>query len=393
MSSEKQKRKMLLGLFPEKERSPPCPHVHDECGGCMFQEWEYGTQLSAKKELLEGIYGMPIPITGCQDEFAYRNRMDYTVAFGKMGLRKRGKFDWVVDVADCLLLPDRAREAFKTMKRILFEEDVRHYNYLRHEGFLRYAVLRASRATDELMIIFTTTTPTSLEEHGQFQSIIQRIADETGAESVHWTVNDSKSEQSIGERYWLTGREYILDEIASRQFRVYPETFFQANTLLAEALFLKAAGYVRGTALDLYCGPGTISIIAEHVAEKLVGVDNVKENIEAAKENAILNGVPKEKCVFLHEDAAIYLEETDMRFDTVICDPARPGLGKRACNALLAKRPGRIIYISCNPTTHKQDIDALSEEYALEVLEAYDLFPQTPHVEVFSVLEAKNGTA
>ena len=74
-------------------------------------------------------------------------------------------------------------------------------------------------------------------------------------------------------------------------------------------------------------------------------------------------------------------------FGGVILDPPRKGLGPEIVKSLLASAPGRVIYLSCNPTTLARDLKALSPAYALRTIRGYDFFPHTPHIEALAVLE------
>ncbi len=387
--SEKEKRKKLLSLLPEKNQEPACPHVKEGCGGCMLQEWSYDSQIEAKKKLLHEIYGAEIPIVKCPDALGYRNRMDFVCTQGKIGLRQRGRFNQIVDIKDCFLIPENAREVYKKSKEIIERADWEYYDLVKHTGFIRYLVIRTSRTRKETMLVITTVSPKNEEEHTRFQAIFKSLLDETGVKSVHWRVNDGKGDVSVGEPYRFYGQEFIMDDIADKQFMIYPETFFQANTLMVEDMFLKVKSFAKGRVLDLYCGVGCIALLVHdsEAVSDVTGVEVVEQSIVAAKENARMNRTPEEKCQFFTSDVSAYLgDKIGERFDTVICDPARPGLGEKVCASLVEMCPEQIIYISCNPLSHKEDLARLSEDYEVTLLEAHDLFPQTPHIEILSVL-------
>jgi tRNA (uracil-5-)-methyltransferase len=371
-------------LEKEPVREPPCRHFKEGCGGCLMQQHAYGSQLKAKAQYLAQVYGVAVPVHAAKEELGYRNRMDFVTAFGKNGLRKRGKYAHVVDIKDCLLLPEKERELHRRVRQMTADHGLKDYNYIRHDGFLRYTVIRTSRHTGETMIIFTTAKPDDEEGFKEFLALVHR---ETGVRSVWWTRSDGKADQSVAELFWHAGDDHIIDEIAGKRFMIRPGTFFQANTVMAGELFMRAAGFVEGNTLDLYCGVGVISIIVSGNASRVVGVEINEQSVATAKENAKLNGA---RCEFVAADAASWLSQSPERFDTVICDPARAGLGKDACRLLLSQEPKRIIYISCNPLTHKDDLAILQEKYEVKLLEGYDLFPQTPHIEMLSVLELKS---
>ena len=120
----------------------------------------------------------------------------------------------------------------------------------------------------------------------------------------------------------------------------------------------------------------------------MVGVEMNARSIGLANENMRRNEITIDKCEFVCADAAAYLASSvgTRHFNTIICDPNRPGLGPTGCALLIAYAPERIVYISCNPLSHIEDLARLCTAYDIIELEGYDLFPQTPHIEVLSVL-------
>ncbi|HIH24398.1 TPA: class I SAM-dependent RNA methyltransferase [Candidatus Woesearchaeota archaeon] len=391
---EKERKEAFLSLLKSSPTvQPPCPHVTDGCGGCLLQQYPYEDQARAKELYLESVYKRPMRLHAATDPLGYRSRMDYVCAFGKMGLRKRGRYAQVIDVKDCLLLPDFARAAYREAREFLLASGLTPYNYIRHEGFLRYLVVRASHATRQVMLIATTVLPKTPDDEHRVHDVLEGLLTLTqkhGVVSVHWTISDAMTDLSVGEEYWHCGEEGIIDEIAESRFLITPQTFFQGNTLMASVLFDRSMRFVRGDVLDLYCGVGVLAILAaqEDDVGSVVGVEMNARSISMANDNMRRNGVTADKCAFVCADAAAYLasEVGKRHFNTIICDPNRPGLGPTGCALLIAYAPERIIYISCNPLSHIEDLARLCTAYDIIELEGYDLFPQTPHIEVLSVL-------
>jgi len=391
---EKDRKNAFLTLLEAKQKvTPACQHVAVGCGGCLLQEYGYEDQLAAKASYLKSVYGHDVKVIAARDPLGYRNRMDFVVAFGMMGLRRRARFAQVVDVTQCMLLPARAREIAKIAHDFLLASDLVPYNFVRHEGFLRYCVVRSSVATGQTMIIITTKPAADDTQAQHVKDILIALHDLTKATSLHWTLNDKLGDMSVGEPFWHLGEACIIDEIAENRFFITPSTFFQGNPVMAGELFDRAMRFVKGDTLDLCCGVGVLSILAaqEEDAGAVVGVEINPASIAAAKENMFLNEVTIDKCEFVCDDMLAFLKKNTRPFHTVICDPARPGLGKETCDALLCLSPERIIYVSCNPVSHNDDIKMLSEKYDVKEMEGYDLFPQTPHIEILSVLELRKN--
>ena len=145
------------------------------------------------------------------------------------------------------------------------------------------------------------------------------------------------------------------------------------------------------TVFDLYCGIGTISLFMSKYAKKVYGVEIVKEAVDMARENAILNNVGNAE--FYAGDVEFILDELinkkNIVADVIMFDPPRKGLDKNSINNILKIKPRKIVYISCNPATLVRDLRFFEEEYIIEKIVPVDMFPWTSHVECVSVLQLK----
>jgi predicted RNA methylase len=144
---------------------------------------------------------------------------------------------------------------------------------------------------------------------------------------------------------------------------------------------------------DLYSGTGTIAQILAPLAEHVTGVEIIPEAVEAARENAKLNGLSN--CEFLCGDVLKVVGELQRKPDIIVLDPPREGVNPKALPKILAFQVPRIVYISCKATSLKRDLISFRlAGYRLLRLQAVDLFPGTPHVETVCLLsklsEAKN---
>ncbi len=379
-----------------------CPNVALGCGGCLLQEYSYKHQLEAKAKLLDLVYAHEVKVHAAKNPFYYRSRMDYVYSFEKIGLRKSGKYTQVVDITQCSLLPEHTQKVYLIAHDLLKNSGLESYNYLCHKGFVSYLVVRSSIATKEVMINIITKEPRDDSEEQILKSLLEKIYTESGATSVWWSINYTMSDLSTGDPHMHFGKDHILDNIAGIVCKIKPQTFFQGNVETAGVLFSDAMKHVHGNVLDLCCGVGVLSMLAARRQDvhSVVGVDINEYSIECAKENIALNnfsvGTNRASCEFICQDMFEYLESIKdspgehNKFDTIICDPARAGLDKNVCKLLNALTPKKIVYISCNPHSHKEDMDILKRRYDCTLLEAYDLFPQTPHVEILSVFTRKD---
>ena len=185
----------------------------------------------------------------------------------------------------------------------------------------------------------------------------------------------------------LWGPGYIEDELCGLRFRLSPRSFYQVNRDQAERLYEKAIALAgldeTKTALDLYCGTGTITLCMARHAGSVIGVEIIEAAIRDAEENARRNGV--ENARFFCADAgeaAKRLAAEGTKPDVIVVDPPRKGVSLDVIEAMVTMNPERIVYVSCDPATLARDVKLLEERgYRATHAEAVDLFPRCAHVE------------
>ncbi len=193
-------------------------------------------------------------------------------------------------------------------------------------------------------------------------------------------------------KYLIWGRDFIQETIADTVFYVGPMSFFQVNvpmlTTLLDDMERSITLTGKETVADLYCGVGTFGAVLAPKVSKVIGVESSKENIllltDVIRENQIDNFMIKEgtcekwiKHIFKN------------KVDVLVVDPPRGGFSDYMLGNIARGRVRTIVYISCNPSTLIRDLRGLKDTYNLRTVQAYDFFPQTPHVEMLAVLERK----
>jgi len=380
----------------------PCAH-YPACGGCRFQDLEYGAQLAQKEsqvrdafERIAGIADTPLePIVPCEPEiFHYRNKLEYsftqTPSGPALGFHKAGRWDEVLDIERCWLTTEVGngiREAVRAWAR---EEGLEAYSQADGTGYLRHLVVREGRNTGQTLVQLVTA-PGERFETGYFVDVLRRFPE---VRSVHWSVNETPAEVTNLPTRLLWGEEWIEEEVRGLRFRVRPNAFLQTNTAMAERLYglaAEAAQLTGGeTVWDLYCGIGTIGLSLAPRALTVWGIEVSEESVACALENAELNGITN-AAFFAGNVGEVVRELLDRSGppDVVIVDPPRAGLAGKALRRLGEIGAPRIVYVSCNPTTLAGDVKSLRGEYGYELLRAtpVDMFPHTPHVECVALLE------
>jgi 23S rRNA (uracil-5-)-methyltransferase RumA len=365
-------------------QTPVCEHF-SVCGGCRFQHIVYADQLYLKEAYLQSLFAQDIAVQSAPDAFAYRNRMDFVYAFGELGLRKRGDYTQVVGINRCHLMPDFAHDLFTRVKELLKTYRVASYDFLAHTGFLRYVTFRYAPSTKESMIIFTSTSP-SPEQEQVLQSVIGALKEEVT--SIYWFLNDTITDVSIpltaAHKHY--GKESITEHIGQISLRYGPQSFFQVNVAVANRMFEEIARHVSGNTIDVCCGVGAIALFVADKASTCMGIEEVSQAVQFAQENAKHN---KKKTLFFCADMKAFAEYAPLDIDTLILDPPRAGIGKKVALRIRAAQPQKIIYMSCNPKTQKEDIAHFLADYEQVFFQGYDMFPQTNHVETLLVLKRK----
>ncbi|MBI4432376.1 MAG: class I SAM-dependent RNA methyltransferase [Candidatus Omnitrophica bacterium] len=163
-------------------------------------------------------------------------------------------------------------------------------------------------------------------------------------------------------------------------------SFFQINTPLFEKALLDMAGHLEPSSklVDFYSGVGAIGISLKKHVESAILVESHAEAAAYAKANIKRHHLKNYEAILSETETITRLITSD---STVIFDPPRAGLHSRVLRKILAEKPIRILYLSCDIATHARDIKALSGAYKLKDLKLYNFFPRTPHIESLAVLE------
>ncbi len=398
------------------EQDSPCPHF-GVCGGCTYLPFPYEEELKIKenqvKRLLDGVLCRQGAyefqgIKASPAVFEYRNKMEFT--FGDevkdgplaVGMHRRGSFYDIVSVSDCRIVAEDYRRIL-TGTRDFFQDKidggmpVHFYHRLRHTGYLRHLLVRKASGTGEILLSLVTTTQSrGFEERkllDEYRQMLLSLPLEGTIVGILHTKNDSLADVvQSDETEILYGQDFFYEKLLGSTFKVSAFSFFQTNTPGAEVLYRTARDYieqyVRGEdklVFDLYSGTGTIAQLMAAVAKKVIGVEIVGEAVEAAKENAKLNGL--HNCEFIAGDVLKALDEIEEKPDVIILDPPRDGVHPKALAKIIRYGVEHILYISCKPTSLARDLELFLESgYAVEKAVVIDQFPWTTGIETVALL-------
>lgn len=388
---------------------PRCEHF-GTCGGCRWQHLPYQFQIEAKqrqvKDALDRIakieYPGIMPILGSKTIYGYRNKMEYTfsnrcwLTFEQMrsgeefpdrdaaGFHIPGAFDKVLDIKQCHLQDDLGNRIRLFVKKYCKENNLPFYDLRAQHGFMRTLMIRIA-STGEVMVVAVTGS----DDVAAIESMLNAInAEFPEITSLHYVinlkVNDSIADQNV---IHFSGKPYIEEEMEGLKFRVGPKSFYQTNSLQAYELYKVVRDFaeLKGNELvyDLYTGTGTIANFVSSHANHVIGIEYVKEAIDDAIINSEANGITNTE--FFAGDMKDVLTDEFIaghgQPDVMIVDPPRAGMHQDVVDVILRARPGRIVYVSCNPATQARDLQLLDAAYKVEAVQPVDMFPHTHHVE------------
>ncbi|HOW27405.1 MAG TPA: 23S rRNA (uracil(1939)-C(5))-methyltransferase RlmD [Elusimicrobiota bacterium] len=378
-----------------------CRHF-GACGGCLSQDVPYDIQLRQKEDgfrtLMDGLpLGAIHPILPSPDVFFYRNKMDFAFGWEKgqlcLGLRRRNRFNWIVDLEECLLLSPETGLLLNGVRRWAHRSGLTPYHLKAHQGLLRYLSVREGKNTGQRMVhLITTSEP--MDEAG-FVDAVQSSG--FPASTILHSVYDGLSDTAAATAQTpLTGEGAIEERIGPCRLRVPPGSFLQTNTHGAETLYgvaRDALGPSVKTLVDLFCGAGSIGLFCAERCERILGYEIDPVSVDCARSNARLNNATQADYVLLDagtlKDQPGIVEVVEATGTAVVADPPRPGLG-RPLRQFLSEHPAeRLIYVSCNPVSLKDDLLELTKSYSIDWIRPVDMFPHTPHLETVTLLRKK----
>ncbi len=238
------------------------------------------------------------------------------------------------------------------------------------------------------------TTGESAPDLGEWVDRLLKLPLEGKVAGILHTRNDSVADVVKDEgTEVLYGQDYFYEELLGLRFKITPFSFFQTNSLGAEVLYEIVREYIGDTKdkviFDLYSGTGTIAQILAPVAEKVVGVEIVEEAVNAARENARLNGLSN--CTFWAGDVLKVIDELREMPDLIVLDPPRDGVNPKALERITNFGVERMVYIACKPSSLARDLEMLQGRgYRVEKMAGVDLFPGTYHTECVVGMQRKH---
>lgn len=401
---------------PSKNRkNADCNHF-GTCGGCKWQHIQYPTQLQFKQQIvsdaLSKFAGLDTslvaePILGCETDYFYRNKLEYSFSNKKwltqeqiesgeeinrnaLGFHVPRFFDKVIDIEKCWLQSEPSNAIRLFFKEYALSSNLGFYDLKEKTGFFRNLMVRTS-ADGQCMVVLIVGQNKPKAIHACLETAVKQFPT---VNSWYYMLNEKRNDSLFDlEPVHFKGETFIVESLGNYRYKVGPKSFFQTNPLQAKRLYDLTAEFAglggNETVYDLYCGVGSIGIYLSEKAQKVIGIEEIADAIENAKENAALNQI--NNCEFWCGDVrkiwTAEFVELHGAADVIVVDPPRAGMHPDVIETLIKTHAPKIVYVSCNPSTQARDIAVLSTHYKLVRSKAVDMFPQTKHIENVVLLE------
>ena len=345
----------------------PCPYF-GACGGCQLQHASYAHQLELKRQVVEEAWaraGQRLPpdtaVLGMDDPWRYRIRGEFEAVAGAGGWRfgfHRLRSHSVLPIDSCVI----------------------------HDARIESALPAFAQAANELQLTGLQNLLLTAEPTGS--GLLWRLR--FHGREPRWPRDDFA--HRVAE---LLPGSTLLDEAMTLEFwnmtfRVRSDTFLQTNYKQMLVLYQVALDMLQTKSeeriLDLYAGIGTISVAVARSGAAVTAIEENPHAVQLGRLNARINSARVE---YLPGKVETVLRAIRLgQHQAVILDPPRAGCEPAALAELIRLGPDRLVYVSCEPSTHARDLVGLVRGgYRVRRAAIVDMFPQTYHIESVALLE------
>ena len=341
------------------------------CGGCLYAHIAYPRQLEIKAAVIAdafariGRLALPIAVpVAPSPEDGYRMRARLHVRGHRIGFYREGTHevcDAAADADSCCRRPATLLDRLAASLHRSGLDSVREIE------------LAENVDASDRVVQLDTAQPIELR-------VLERIGSTEGLTGL---VSQSGTHGSAH----VTDR-VTIGSAGTVSLRRHVRAFFQGNRYLLADLVSHVVEQVpeRSDVLDLYAGAGLFALSA--AAARMATVTAVEGDRSAAAD-LIENAVRSEGAVTaVHQAVEGFTATCRLRAGCVIVDPPRTGMSREALDGVVRLRPSRLVYVSCDVATLARDARRLVDAgYGMVRSDAFDLFPNTPHVETVVVFE------
>jgi 23S rRNA (uracil747-C5)-methyltransferase len=369
---------------------PRCHHYDaHRCRSCTLLGTPRGQQLSEKEAHARSLVGAPVwlpSVAGADVGFRNKAKMAVggTVEAPTLGILDRDLVG--VDLRDCGLHSDGLRAALDRIASWSRGAGLTPYDVGARRGELKHVLLTESPDGDLLLRLVLRSTALEARIRSRLPALVEAVPSLRVV-----TINVQPEHKAVleGEREIVLTSESTLPMRLDTgvTLRLGPQSFFQTNTAVAEALYDQARAWVDAlpgvrTIWDLYCGVGGFALHLAAPDRHLLGVEVSPDAIEAATATAAELGVAAR---FVAADATAYALACPDVPELVVVNPPRRGIGGELAGWLEDSGVRHVVYSSCNAESLARDLAMMPSLRPVEA-RVLDMFPHTTHYEVIALL-------
>ncbi|MCD8480570.1 MAG: 23S rRNA (uracil(1939)-C(5))-methyltransferase RlmD [Candidatus Cloacimonetes bacterium] len=363
------------------------------CGGCDWLMVDYPTQIAYKDSLVQELFKQYLPATEIYPTLAsdkpyhYRNKVFMPVGEDHYGIYARYSHDIVPHKA-CRNHPPIfdaiANKAFELCKLAKVEP----YDESGHTGTLRHIGLRSNKDASQILVILVTRSARLPFSNTIVRGLTEQFP---GIVGIIQNINREKGNVILGEdQKILYGQDFLEDSLSDTRFRIHYRSFWQVNPGTMENILAAMRAKLKpgSKVIDAYCGIGAIGLALSDRIGELIGIEEVPEAIRDARTNAEQNGIAHAKFITGKAEQLLTKVMQDFPADTIVLDPPRSGVPENALWAIRSAGIREILYLSCSPMSLARDLKILLTDgkYELASIAAFDMFPNTWHIECLAHL-------
>ena len=380
--------------------------TYKRCGGCNLRHIKYEDTLKIKKDIVQNLVNKNLKnqiqvkdTIGMEKPYNYRNKAQFPVGIDKNGNPIIGVFakrtHEVIEFDNCFIQAKESQKIAKFICEFIRDKNINVYDEKTGKGLLRHIVIKVGFKTNEIMCILVINGNKFNEEQDLVKKLVNKFPN---IKTIVKNINTKNTNVILGQKNInIYGDGFIYDKLGDYTFKISPLSFYQINPVQTEKLYslaLKGAELTgKEIVFDLYCGIGTIGIYMANKAQKIYGIEIVKQAIEDAKENCRINNITNTE-YFAGDTQELLIdliENKKIKPDVIVVDPPRKGLDNTTIENIIKIKSEKVIYISCNPATLMRDLSKLEDIYNIQEIQPVDMFPFTNHVECISILSIKMG--
>lgn len=381
---------------------PICP-VFFKCGGCEMQHIIYDKQLEIKRNNIVNLLSKNHidcevqQVVPCDKKYGYRNKAQVPVrkvndkvvigyySKGTHSIVEFGQEPSEKGLGRCPLHSNQMQDVIDCVADFINQEKITCYDETTGKGIVRHICVRQIEENIACVLVINSSSLPKADK------LVEKLKELGYGFSLSININTERTNVIYGNKTKLIyGEAKLSGSTLDVKFKVSPTSFLQVNDEMRDKLYSYVNSLLEGSScvIDCFSGIGILSNVFAKTADKVIGIEVLKEAVADAKELAKLNG--NEKKIENYCDDVNYALPKIVKNNpkaVFVVDPPRKGLSANVVNTLLQASPSKIVYISCEPSTLARDIALLKNKYNILSIKPFDMFPQCSGVETVAELE------